>query len=186
MNYELRESARARHLRVTVHADGRVILTKPARLSQAAAERFLAARSAWIEQTLERLRSAAERSERKLGKAILLPKLRRGTKAYKEAIEEARKAVTARVEALAKRGGYAYSSIAIRNQSTRWGSCSARGALSFNYRLIYLPAELLDYLVAHELAHTKHQNHSPRFWEEVGKQVPDWKEKRRELRRHRF
>jgi predicted metal-dependent hydrolase len=76
---------------------------------------------------------------------------------------------------------FSYKRIAIKDHRSRWGSCSKKGNLNFNYRLVLLPQHLADYVIVHELCHLGEFNHSPRFWALVEKTVPDWKERRREL-----
>lgn len=80
--------------------------------------------------------------------------------------------------------GGSYTSVTVRDQKTRWGSCSSRGTLSFNYRLIFAPSAVLDYVVVHELCHLTHMNHSKEFWNMVGSVMPDYKVYRRWLRDH--
>lgn len=80
--------------------------------------------------------------------------------------------------------GGSYTSVTIRDQKTRWGSCSSRGTLSFNYRLIFAPPAVLDYVVVHELCHLTHMNHSKEFWNMVGSVMPDYQTHKRWLREH--
>ena len=77
-----------------------------------------------------------------------------------------------------------YGRISVRQQKTRWGSCSVRGNLNFNWKLALMPEEILDYVVVHELAHRVEMNHSPRFWAVVETVLPDWRERRRWLKQH--
>lgn len=86
-----------------------------------------------------------------------------------------RKVILARVAHYAPLCGVVVKRVAIRNQRRRWGSCSSLGNLNFNYRLIFLPAELCDYVVVHELCHLKELNHSQAFWDEVAKVIPHYK-----------
>ncbi len=75
-----------------------------------------------------------------------------------------------------------YQRITVREQRTRWGSCSSKGNLNFNWKLMMMPETVIDYVVVHELAHRKHMDHSPAFWREVEKILPDYKERRNWLR----
>lgn len=77
-----------------------------------------------------------------------------------------------------------YGSLTIRQQSTRWGSCSGNGNLNFNWQLVLVPEDLVDYVVVHELAHRREMNHSPRFWKIVEEQLPDYRERRKRLREY--
>lgn len=80
--------------------------------------------------------------------------------------------------------GFSYGRIAIRDQKSRWGSCSRQGNLNFNWRLLLAPLAVLDYIVIHELAHLKEGNHSPRFWALVAEKCPNYREQRDWLRQH--
>lgn len=99
--------------------------------------------------------------------------------------KKARMLIEQRVDHYAGIMGIAYGRISMRNQKTRWGSCSSDGNLNFNCRLLYVPLELLDYVVVHELAHRRHMNHSAEFWQEVEKYLPDYKERKERLKQYR-
>lgn len=80
--------------------------------------------------------------------------------------------------------GGSYTTITVRDQKSRWGSCSSRGTLSFNYRLIFAPSKVLDYVVVHELCHLTHMNHSEDFWRMVEQIMPDYRLYKQWLREH--
>lgn len=92
--------------------------------------------------------------------------------------------LSARVAALAPLLGKLPSRVFVREQRTRWGSCSARGGLGFNWRLVMAPPEVVDYVVVHELTHLVEMHHTPRFWRLVGAHAPDYRAHRRWLREH--
>lgn len=80
------------------------------------------------------------------------------------------------------RYGFSYNRVSIKDQRTRWGSCSEKGNLNFHYRILALPPHLAEYVVAHELCHLAELNHSPRFWDLLAQTIPHYKEARKELR----
>lgn len=90
--------------------------------------------------------------------------------------------ITHRVSYYSSIMGVTIGRISVRNQKTRWGSCSSKGNVNFNYRLYYMDDDLLDYVVVHELAHRKHMDHSPAFWREVSRYCPDYQERRSRLK----
>jgi predicted metal-dependent hydrolase len=109
--------------------------------------------------------------------------------ALREAVERwyrkrARIEVAPRLDAACARAGTSYTRLQIRGQRTRWASCSSNGAMSFNWRLLLAPAEILDYVVEHEVAHLEVLDHSKRFWRLLASRCPDWREHEAWLRRH--
>mgnify|MGYP004641247339 FL=1 len=93
-----------------------------------------------------------------------------------------KKAFEDRVSYYADIMGVSYNRITIRDQKTRWGSCSSKGNLNFNFRLYYMPQHLMDYVIVHELSHRRHMDHSKEFWNEVGRFYPEYKKCVEELR----
>lgn len=107
------------------------------------------------------------------------------TRSAKEYVEYKKKALAVvewRLKYFNEIYNYSYTRVSIRNQKTRWGSCSKRGTLSFNYKIVFLPEYLADYIIVHELCHLKEMNHSRDFWDLVGRIIPDHRARRRELR----
>jgi predicted metal-dependent hydrolase len=98
--------------------------------------------------------------------------------------KQAKAHIPQRVAQLAKHFGYGYQRIRITSARTRWGSCSTRGTLSFTWRLVMAPEEMIDYVIVHELAHLRIHNHSKEFWIQVGLLMPDYKAKRQWLKKN--
>ncbi len=96
--------------------------------------------------------------------------------------ETARKLVHERLKYFNQFYGFKYNKVSIRNQKTRWGSCSKSGNLNFSYKLVLLPPHLSDYIIIHELCHLKEFNHSQAFWDLVAQQAPDYKKAINELK----
>ena len=113
----------------------------------------------------------------------------RGQAAVADALERwyrkrARIELPPRLDAATARAGTSWTRLSIRGQRTRWASCSEDGAMSFNWRLLLAPAEILDYVVEHEVAHLEVLDHSPRYWKLLGSRCPDYKQHERWLRRN--
>ncbi len=157
-----------------VRAGGEVFARIPGRLSDRELKKFLEEHKGWI---FDKVRLSEEREEKR--KAVDAPRLGEMTAAQTVRMKER---FLERVRHYSGLMGVAVGRVTVRSQKSRWGSCSAKGNLNFNYLLYFLPEELLDYVVVHELAHRRHMNHSGEFWEEVGRYFPDYKRCRRELK----
>ena len=108
--------------------------------------------------------------------------MRRNRAQYLKYKEAARALVHARLGYYNSFYGFRYKKVFIKNLRSRWASCSERGNLNFNYKILFLPAELQDYLVVHELCHLEHFNHSPQFWAKVAAALPNHRALRAQLR----
>lgn len=82
--------------------------------------------------------------------------------------------------------GFSYRNVTVRNQKSRWGSCSKKGNLSFSYKILFLSPEERDYIIVHELCHLKEFNHSKKFWALVAETIPKYRQVRKSLHEHRF
>ena len=171
IEFTLRQSRLAKRLRLTIYEDGRIAVSAPKYASIRKIESFMISKADWI---LERLATAASNP----------PTLRLLKHSPKEIIalkKQAKKLVDSRITELNKKYKFTFGRISIRNQKSRWGSCSKKGNLNFNYRIALLPAEQADYIIVHELCHLKEFNHSKNFWELVVVAAPEYKRIKKEL-----
>ena len=172
VEYSLRQSARARCLRVTIYPGGELSATLPRNFSLEQLENFLRQKADWI---LRKMNLARRRKP-----SILLPKASR--REYLARKKEAFALVENKIDYFRGIYNLCPERISIRNQRTRWGSCSRKGNLNFNYRIIHLPEKYQDYIVVHELCHLKEFNHSRNFWNLVAETIPDYREIRKQIR----
>lgn len=204
----MRRSARARRVRVNVREHVRVEVVLPRAAPERAAAAAVRELEPWIERRLAEGRLALARVAARgpfvpyLGRSLALVREPGRTRAriegerllvpqgeHRPAVERlyrrlAREEVAVRLDRAVAAAGLSYASLSIRSQSTRWASCSAGGAMSFNWRLLLAPESVLDYVVWHEVCHLRVRDHSPRFWAMVEEWCPGWRERRDWLRRH--
>ena len=174
--YQVIRSAR-KTMTLEVRRDGNVIVRAPLRTGLPRIKRFVNQKQEWVLGCLERTK---EYREQKPLSADLSESKRN---VY---IRKAKETITKRVSYFARLMGVSYRNITIREQKTRWGSCSSEKNLNFNWKLILLAPELLDYVVVHELVHRREMNHSKNFWKIVEAELPDYRERRRRLKECRI
>ncbi len=171
IEYTLKVSNRARTMRLAIYCDGAFVVTVPQDMNQNLVEQFIIKKSKWVINKLEYFKGFA-------GSTFL----RGGTKDFIKHKEKASALAQRRIEYFNEYYDFKFNIINIKNQKTRWGSCSRKGNLNFNYKIALLPGHLADYIIVHELCHLGEFNHSQKFWNLVSKTVPGYLEMRRELK----
>jgi predicted metal-dependent hydrolase len=206
--YTIRRSPRARRIRVRVDPGAGVEVVLPARAPQREAALAIKELRPWIERRMAEANAARARlapppgTVPYLGAHLSLRPEPGRTRVHRAGDElhvpagdpqaalerwyraQARTQIAPRLDAATAALGRPYTKLSIRNQQTRWGSCSATGAMSFNWRLLLAPEAVLDYVVWHEACHLVVMDHSTRFWALVERHVPGYREPRRWLRRN--
>jgi len=184
--YTVKKSNRAKRLRIVVSCEGKISVTVPNGLVANYRRRGVAggenletmianlvkSKWQWIKKALVRFSALPSWQKKKYSRTDYL--------SHKEAV---RVLVRQRLAYFNQFYHLSWKRIAIRDQKSRWGSCSRQGNLNFNYKIFFLPPELQDYIVVHELCHLQEMNHSSRFWALVAKALPDYNELRKRLRR---
>lgn len=159
---------------IQIKPDCSVVIRAPYRMPKYEIINLIKEKEDWIEKNLDRMRLMME--NRSAGESL-------SGEDIKKLADDAMEYIPPKVRKYAEKIGVTYGRITIRNQRTRWGSCSAKGNLNFNCQLMLLPEEIRDYVIVHELCHRIHMNHSAKFWAEVEKYCPDYKELRDRLKK---
>ena len=168
MEFKLIRSNR-KTVAIQVNPDLSITVRAPRYASKKEIDRIVEKNEAWIIKHIEKIKMKKAEYD-----ALNIKKLT--PEEIKTLADQALKIIPQRVKFFAGQVGVDYGRITIRNQKTRWGSCSNKGNLNFNCLLMLAPDEILDYVVVHELCHRKEMNHSKAFWAEVEKVLPDYRE----------
>ncbi len=163
MKYKLERSAR-KSISVQIKG-GEIVVKAPMTIKKSDVELFLEKHRDWIEKNLKKAQEAKSEIEKS-------PPLTESD--IEKLAEKALCVIPPRAQYYANLLGVKYSKITVRNQKTRWGSCSSKGNLSFNCLLMLAPIEVLDSVIVHELCHLKEMNHSKRFYDEIIRVFPDY------------
>ncbi len=172
VKFLLKRRQRSRSIRISVYQDGRCVVSAPSFLAENKIAKFVKTKLDWIVEKLKGFMPFKPIVKRKNSRVEF--------KKYKNTAHSLAKE---RLSAFNKNYGFKIGKVTIRNQKSRWGSCSAKGNLNFNYKLVLLPKELSDYIIVHELCHLGQMNHSIKFWNLVAKVFPNFRDLRHELKK---
>jgi predicted metal-dependent hydrolase len=173
INYKLKESKRASRVRLCIYHGGDMSVTIPREYPMEKMENFILEKADWILKKINLMKN------RRYNPIFHKYSKKEYRKYKKQAFILARK----KVEELNRIYGFDYNRISIRNSRSRWGSCSEKKNLNFNYKILFLPEDLLNYIIIHELCHLGEMNHSKRFWNLVQKAMPDYKDMRKKMKK---
>lgn len=171
IQYSVRNTGRKRSVTIRIDSGGAVSIIKSPRVSLQSVTEIIRRKFEWIQ---EKVREQMNRPTRLLES--------RSEQDYRANKENARRLVQSRLEFFNAHYGFTIGRVSIRNQKSRWGSCSRKGNLNFTYKLVHIAPELADYVVIHELCHIGELNHGPRFWKLVAETCPDYKARRKALK----
>lgn len=216
MDYQIKRSNKSLSIRISINAKAQIVVSAPKLVPEFMIKKFVEGQKEWIENNLAKVKKsqvqvesnelyifdkkyqiAINNSADKIGvsvqgERILVNNLSSKTPAkIQQQLEDflkktAAKYITTRTQILAKQMDISYQRISLREQSSRWGSCSSHGNLNFNWRLVHYSPAIIDYVIIHELAHRKEMNHSKKFWEIVKKNDSDYLIHRGQLRKKRY
>ena len=170
IRYKLQKNKKYKRVSLSVNCDGCVLVTSPTWVPKYIVDKFVLDKKNWIRSRMKALSG--------------MDNLQFSHDHYLQNKKKSLTLIEARIIFFNQVYNFSFNKISTRNQKTRWGSCSSRKNLNFNYRILFLPKELQDYIIIHELCHLKELNHSRDFWNLVAKTCPNYLELRKKLRKH--
>lgn len=168
--YKHKKSKRAKRMRLAVYCDGSIVVTSPFGVEQSIIEKFIIDKKQWILDKIQFFKNTDSKAIRNFS-----------NKDYLENKDRAFILANERIKFYNKIFSFSFSKIFIKNQKTRWGSCSRKQNLNFNYKIIFLPQKYQDYIIVHEMCHLKEFNHSKKFWALIAKVLPNYLDIKKEL-----
>jgi len=173
ISYTHKKSKKAKRMRLAVYCDGSVVITSPFGVQQSIVEKFVSDKKQWVWDKIQFFNSVDSKAIRTFSH-----------KDYLENKDNALVLVNERFRFYNKIYGFSFNKIYIKNQKTRWGSCSCKQNLNLNYKIVFLSQKHQDYIIVHEMCHLKEFNHSRKFWALVEKALPNYLEIKKGLRNH--
>ncbi len=174
LEYRIVKCRRRKTMGIVIDRNGSVEVRIPVWVTYAAAQEFVRERYDWIIKSKKKMLARKDRHDENNWE-----KVKQDNTTWMS--DAGRKLFTDKVNGWAQKIGVTYKRITIKDTSTRWGSCSAKGNLAFTWKVFVMPERLVDYLVVHELSHLRYMNHSRDFWELVGTYIPDYKKIKKEF-----
>lgn len=172
MQYTIRHHPRSKYMRLSINPTGEVFVTAPKHMTKEYIERFIFKKMDWIQDKLDYIEKHPPS----------IHKIKSSKVDYKKYKDQALVIVKEKILKFNMFYNFPIKNLSIKNQKTRWGSCSRKGNININYKIALLPDHLAEYLIVHELCHLGQFDHSHKFWDLVGKTIPDYRQKRKELR----
>ncbi len=170
--FVLRQRRGIKHISIRVGLGGKVTVSAPLRVPKFFIERFVKEKADWVESAKKQIQKKEMESDSK----IKFP-------SFESSKLRAKKLLLDRARYWADYYGVTFERVSIKRAATRWGSCSSKGNLNFHYRLYFLPEELREYVVVHEICHLIEMNHSRAFWKEEERSMPAWRSYKRQLQK---
>lgn len=171
IKYEIRRSKRIKNIRLSIYPTGRILVSAPNILPKFIIDSFVNSKTDWIVEKLDKISKNQSQNQRKFTKQDFI-----------ENKDKTLDMIKLKLTHFNQYYKFSYNKVTIKDQKTRWGSCSSKGNLNFNYKILFLKEDLQDYIVVHELCHLQEMNHSSKFWVLVAQTMPNYKLLRQELR----